>query len=331
MAEISVIVPVYNCEKYLPECVRSILNQSERDFELLLVDDGSTDQSPKICDAIAAQDCRVRVIHQRNCGVSCARNRGIEEASGTFIAFVDADDVIHPQYLELLLKGIRQSGTMLSICTFQSFPHDGQMPIESVAQPAVRYMTRRELLALLNDWCNVEALSMVIPCVKLYRAELLREIRFPEGIRHEDEFFAHHILAKCEEAVFLDIPLYGYRQNPDSYMNRNVGNVDFSHLSRVDALVERIALYKNIEPTLVSGAVHHLLRECNSFYDLYGGENRKKCTVQRKWLVDTYRRAYRQYFSMLDRNERLKGGLFALFPECYRLLAKRKYHSEATA
>ena len=117
MPKVSVIVPVYNAEKYLQECVDSILRQTLTDLELILVDDGSTDSSPAICDRYAAQDLRVRVIHQANLGLSAVRNRGIEVAAGEWVAFVDSDDFIDANMYRTMIIAAEAEGAQLAVCT----------------------------------------------------------------------------------------------------------------------------------------------------------------------------------------------------------------------
>lgn len=322
--KISVIIPVYNVEKYLCECLDSVLAQTYTNLEIVLVDDGSTDSSGTICDKYAGKDSRIHVIHQKNGGLSAARNAGLNMAKGEYIAFVDADDLIHPQFLELMLNGIRQSGCPLSICCFRRFWKEEAIEFEHYDVIDFPNWSKTALLAMLNDFHNDEALPAVVAWSKLYRAELFQNIRFPLGKWHEDEFIAHHILAQCDGAVFIQKPLYGYRQNPDGYMLRTSGKVDFSHLSRIDALVDRTSLFSKIAPELVSDSVHHLLWECNSNFAFYGKVNRRKYCKQRKWMVQTFRRTYWKNFSQLSGIERVKGGVFAVCPEGYSLLAAKK-------
>ena len=116
MAEISVIVPIYNSERYIKRCVDSILTQTFKDFELILLDDGSTDQSGRLCDDYAEQDSRIRVIHQKNQGQASTRNTGIRLSSAKWIAFVDADDMIHPQYFEILYRVAVENKVKISAC-----------------------------------------------------------------------------------------------------------------------------------------------------------------------------------------------------------------------
>ena len=129
MPRISVIVPVYKVEQFLPACVQSILGQTFADFELILVDDGSPDGCGALCDAYAGQDGRVRVIHQKNGGLSAARNSGIAAATGEFLAFVDADDIVAPDYLEQLYCALRSSGADMALCAVEDVNEDGT-PLE---------------------------------------------------------------------------------------------------------------------------------------------------------------------------------------------------------
>ena len=131
MDRISVIVPVYKVESYLPSCIESVLSQTYPCFELILVDDGSPDHCGEICDAYARKDDRVRVIHQKNAGLSAARNAGLEIASGTYVTFVDSDDAIHPQMLERLIKAIQTTDANMSLCFFTRAEADLAVQVES--------------------------------------------------------------------------------------------------------------------------------------------------------------------------------------------------------
>ena len=149
--EISVIVPVYNVEQYLAECISSILSQTFTDFELLLVDDGSPDRCGEICDEYAGKDKRVRVFHQENAGLSCARNKGLEHASGTYIAFVDSDDYVTSTYLQELYASLpadkSQRGTV--ICGFDKLFPDGSLHTVHVPQQTILPMDCSRVLAEL--------------------------------------------------------------------------------------------------------------------------------------------------------------------------------------
>ena len=211
MPQISVIVPVYKVEKYLRECVDSILAQTYRDFELILVDDGSPDNCGAICDEYAAKDSRIRVIHQENQGLSGARNSGIDIARGEFITFVDSDDLVDCRYLEILMNA-GSGGADVTVCRYREFA-DGQLP--SPWQGGWNQMSfgRTDALVKLYDgspWIPVNAWG------KLFRRELIGDQRFPLGRLHEDQAFTPYLLYRARGIVSCDAALYHYRVNPAS-------------------------------------------------------------------------------------------------------------------
>ena len=165
MALISVIIPVYNVEKYLKECLDSVLAQTFTDFELILFDDGSTDSSPAICDAYAARDNRVCVFHQENQGQAAARNFGVTQAAAEWIAFVDADDVVHPQYLEMLYRSVLEQNTRLSMCGavegdrvpdgFRQIAADSTCEVFLADDPAMFDLRENHLLKYCDVWAKL--------------------------------------------------------------------------------------------------------------------------------------------------------------------------------
>ncbi len=222
MAEISVIVPVYKAEDFLRRCTDSILGQSFSDFELLLIDDGSPDGSGRLCDQIAAEDVRVRVIHKENGGVSSARNLGIEKARGRFLAFADADDWMEPEALELLYGTAMENAADSAGCAhYRTYP-DGRTQVEEAALPTGVYGPEeiREgiVYRLLGD--RLEKPGRVLNGF-IWRFLFSREIVMKQNIRFlgaylEDELFLmeYFLHAKC--LAILSLPLYFYLQNPRS-------------------------------------------------------------------------------------------------------------------
>lgn len=210
MAQISVIVPVYKVEKYLKRCVDSILNQTFTDFELILVDDGSPDGCPAICDEYAEKDARVRVIHKENGGLSSARNAGIdwvfENSDCEWISFVDSDDYVHPKMLEALFNAAVSLGVRVSFCSFY-FNTDGNVPVCDEVAPAV-YVTPDEL------FINLSALSQAA-WNKFYRREVFKTLRYPVGKLCEDSFVTPEILYSEERLAFVNSDLIYYTYNPE--------------------------------------------------------------------------------------------------------------------
>jgi len=207
MPQISVIVPVYKVEKYIHRCVDSILSQTFSDFELVLVDDGSPDNCGAICDAYAAKDPRVKVIHQQNGGLSAARNAGIDwvfaNSDSRWLTFVDSDDWIHPKMLESLLTAAEQHASPVSICGYAETEGDEPETADDVA--VVLWDTEQFFVEH-----NVNA---TIACGKLYRRECFTEIRYPVGKIHEDEFTTYRILFQQECVPVISESLYCYRVN----------------------------------------------------------------------------------------------------------------------
>ena len=227
MPKISVIVPVYQVEPYIHCCVDSILAQTFPDYELILVDDGSPDRCPAICDAYAEKDGRIHVIHQENGGLSAARNAGIDMAKGEFLTFVDSDDMIHPQFLERLINNLEKNNCGISICQLRSFTDDIEwQPVKEC---------RETCLSQVDACVKIyerpgDDLSYAAACGKVYRSELFQDIRYPVGRLHEDQFVTYKLMYAANKVGVVNDPLYGYRETPASIMNST-----FS-IKRYDAL-----------------------------------------------------------------------------------------------
>ncbi|MCQ2453242.1 MAG: glycosyltransferase [Clostridia bacterium] len=210
---VAVIVPVYNTEKYLKRCVDSILSQSFRDFVLLLVDDGSTDSSPLMCEAAAAADPRVQVMHQPNRGLSAARNTGIEEAlrrGCEFITFIDSDDWVYSRYLELLVQAMAQDGCDAAVGRF--ITTDEEIPMDFFAPSEARLVMPEEL------YCR-HVTMFTVAWGKLFRAKAFAALRFPEGRLYEDEFILWKLMFGYDKVALIDCPIYAYYVRPGSITN----------------------------------------------------------------------------------------------------------------
>lgn len=219
---ISVIVPVYNSQKYLDRCINSILNQNFRDFELILIDDGSTDESPAMCDKYAHKYSRIKAIHKQNEGVSKARNTGICNATGDFITFVDSDDYISETMLSQLMACVDDNADMV-IGSVKMISEAGEN----------QYLMRDSLVstkALLEDYLS-EAFPRIClngPCVKLFRKDIIDKynIRFDSAMSlGEDTVFVTEYLSHCEKIRTTDKAVYFYmRDNENSLYSRFRGN-----------------------------------------------------------------------------------------------------------
>ena len=191
MPLISVIVPVYRAEAYLDRCVESLLAQTFRDFELILVDDGSPDRCPALCDEWAERDGRIRVIHKQNGGPSSARNAGLDVMEGDYVVFVDSDDAVHPQILALLLSALTETDADIAVAEFEVFSSDALPPSasEEIRNPP---LTLLDLSAGFTNKLFAEFSNS--PWMKLYRRQLFEALRFREGLLYEDLHLKPYLL-----------------------------------------------------------------------------------------------------------------------------------------
>lgn len=213
MAKISFLIPVYNVEEYLPECVNSILHQGQTDIEVLLIDDGSTDGSGALCDGFAAQNDCVRAIHQKNTGAAAARNNGLDHAEGEFIAFLDSDDRIAPGSIRHLLAWIDNGGAdMCFLEAIRFFPDGRRVPLgDNILREEVRGKCPESVCRHLAARPKFAGSA----CTKIYRSAFLREnrLRFPTDRRHgEDLSFCRDCILRAKSFDKLDMPYYEYRQ-----------------------------------------------------------------------------------------------------------------------
>lgn len=214
MPTISIIVPVYKVENYIHQCVDSILSQTFRDFELILVDDGSPDGCPAICDEYAKMDSRVKVIHKENGGLSSARNAGLDAAKGEYIAFVDSDDWIREDTLAVLLARQQQTGAdmvLFNILPVYPPEHSGYVrPVTPLKEEILTQSQMADCLAAEHNW------YYCVACNKLYRCRIFDSLRFPVGYIHEDEAVVHRVIGQCDSIATTPEVLYFYRQTPGS-------------------------------------------------------------------------------------------------------------------
>ena len=235
MPQISVIVPVYKVEPYLHRCVDSILGQTFTDFELILVDDGSPDGCPAICDEYARQDDRVLVIHQENGGLSAARNAGIDWAfansDSQWLTFIDSDDWVHPEYLWSLHAAASEHNVPVSKCAYVTVYAEADILPEM--DRSFRLMDMEDAYLLKN--------SGVCACAKLYRKEAFSKIRFPIGKLHEDLFTIHKVLFQYDSIAVSSAAMYYYWNNPESITK---GRWNPHRLDQFDAFNEQLSFFR---------------------------------------------------------------------------------------
>lgn len=211
--QISVIVPVYKVEPYLQKCIDSILAQTFRDIEVILVDDGSPDNCPAICDAAAEKDERVRVIHQKNGGLSAARNAGLDIARGEWIGFVDSDDYIAPEMYRTLYQLAQEHHADLAICGVQLIDEQDKPLKEPPSAPKLFVLDQEQAIA------RIYTQPFHLAYNKMYKKEIFKTLRYPIGRLNEDSFVIPSVLEQITTAVYTQQQLYGYRQRTGSIMH----------------------------------------------------------------------------------------------------------------
>ena len=237
--KVSIIVPVYNVEDYLERCVKSIINQTYRNIEIILVDDGSTDNSGVICDEFSKNDDRIIVFHKENGGLSDARNYGIDRAAGEYLIFVDSDDYIHPQMVEALYRAQNITDADITACDYtRDIDVISKVHIEDYSLLDIRTFDRDEAMnSVSTNGIHVMAWN------KLYKKDLFENIRYPKGRIHEDEWILHHLLWECEKIAVISEKLYFYTYRDDSIIGqfsiRNIEDGRYAYEDRVQFVAEK--------------------------------------------------------------------------------------------
>ena len=210
--KVSIIVPVYKVEKYLDRCVKSIVNQTYKNLEIILVDDGSPDNCPSMCDRWGQLDKRVKVIHQKNKGVSGARNAALDICTGEYVLFVDSDDWIASELCEKVLDKIKDTGADVVVFGYKrSLAGMGKTISERIIHGESRMINRKEAISMLvNDEQGFEV------CTRIYRRNLFLDIRFPEGKYYEDVPVAYQIMQKADKIYIWNRPFYYYEKRCNS-------------------------------------------------------------------------------------------------------------------
>lgn len=230
---ISVIVPVYNVEKYLERCVKSIAAQTYNDLEILLIDDGSTDKSGKMCDDFQQTDSRIKVFHKQNGGLSDARNYGIEHSAGEFISFVDSDDYIDEKMLETLHRLITENDADLAVCSAMDV-------FEGKEVTQVKEIKEFNLNKVESYKYMLRGDGIPSACNKLYKRQTVGNVRFPVGKLYEDGFFTPQILKRVEKTAVTSKPMYYYFRRADSITTKPFRKGDLDVIEAYDKCVKQV-------------------------------------------------------------------------------------------
>lgn len=231
---ISVIVPIYNVKLYLKECLESIINQSYKNLEIILVDDGSNDGSESICDEYKEKDTRIKVIHQENKGLAVARNVGIDNSKGEFLTFIDSDDYIHKDMIRILHDNIKKYNADISICNYSN---NEDLRVDNIGDIKL-FCTLEEMLGQLY---NEYGICFGTAWGKLYKRNVFDNIRYPENKKYEDTFIIHRIYGNVAKLVFSNNKLYYYRVRKDSLVN---SKYSLKNLDEIEAIYDRMSFVK---------------------------------------------------------------------------------------
>lgn len=256
---ISVIVPIYNVEKYLNRCVDSIINQTHANLEIILVDDGSQDNCFDICEEYSIKDRRIKVIHKINGGLSDARNEGLKIAEGEFIGFVDGDDWIEPEMYERLLESIVKNNSDISACS-----------VKMVWEDSIKYrMLTKQINCVLSK--NDAQLALLEETLikqpvwyKLYKKSIIENIKFPKGKYHEDVFWSFRAIGNANCVSIIDYVGYNYWQRSGSIMGEKYS---LKRLDAIEAKCERQKYFENFFPELKTKGLIDLWFTC-----MYNGQ-----------------------------------------------------------
>ncbi len=305
---ISVIVPVYNVEKYLDRCVESIVSQTYKNLEIILVDDGSPDNCPEMCDAWAEKDSRIKVIHKENGGVSSARNAALDIAGGEYIGFVDSDDYIESNMFEVLLKNLIDNNADISVCGYQiNDENDGEFNVRTVSQSDALK------LVCIGDY------KYGVLWNKLYKKSILKNIKMLNFVCCEDLIFNYYAIKKAGSIVECDSKLYHYFQNANSTVHNN-----FS-IGAFDAVFSKEIILENQKGTEFEDyAIKGLISSC--FVVLSGCIQNDTFPKETQNLIDEILK-YRKdilFSGMYSKLDKFKTVILSISPKLYKYLIRRK-------
>lgn len=288
LKKISVIVPIYNVEKYLARCVDSIVNQTYKNLEIILVDDGSPDRCPQMCDDYAEKDSRIKVVHKKNGGLSDARNAGIAVATGEYISFIDSDDYVSDDFFECLLDAMNKENSDIAECSVVKLYEDNRFDEFSDDLSVKTYDTQDAMSALIAENPFHQHVWN-----KLYKTELVKNIPYAVGKLNEDEFWTYQVFGRANKVSKLNKTMYYYFQRNSSIMG--VGY----NIRRLDALEGKANRQKYIEnnfPDLSTQAKIDLYGSCMFAYQsvlkFMSGADKKKALE----LIRKYRKMYNLSF-----------------------------------
>lgn len=319
---ISIIVPVYNVEKYLERCMNSILNQTYEALEIILVDDGSTDGSSQMCDAYAKKDSRVKVVHKPNGGLSDARNAGLGIATGAYIGYVDSDDWIEPDMYERMYRACVENGAQLAICRYASEYSDRTVAGGNGAQVT---LDREELLKIYIGGHDKYVIYNSV-WSKLFHRNLVKDELFPKGRNSEDIMYTTKAFCRLERAVYIDACLYHYVIDREGSI-MNVARGERMFRDEIPFWREHISyIRENVSNELADLAAYYFWKRLLFYYiDMANAGRQGKAYAKRivSALKADETEISRVYGSgMVSRGDKVRMRLFLISPFAYVFVVK---------
>lgn len=298
---ITVIVPVYKTEKYLPRCIDSIVNQTYKNLEIILVDDGSPDNSGNLCDEIAKTDSRIKVIHKQNGGLSSARNAGLDIMTGDYVAFVDSDDFIELNMYELLLELLLSTNSQIAesgiVCDYPNGEHRYFNPDFSADSKSIAFSTTEALKELM-----IAKKVTNSACDKLFEKTIFEDLRFTEGIILEDFDLMPRCIEKASSVCYTPLPLYHYIMTEQSIMR---GEFRENRFTETDISRRHIDYYKYNHPEIWEYALAKHIMLCLVL--IYASSNDDRFKEKRNQLINDVKKSkLSEVFKFLDRNTKIK-------------------------
>lgn len=283
--KISIIVPIYKVEKYLDKCVESLVNQTYTNLEIILVDDGSPDKCPEMCDKWAEKDSRIKVIHKPNGGLSDARNAGMKVVKGEYVAFIDSDDYVAYEFIERLYNLMQSEQSDIVECGVLKFTENEIPQYSYTDYKAESFCTEKGLSLLMTEKGFHQHVWN-----KLYKSEFALSVEFAKGKLNEDEFWTYQIFGKAKKVTKVDLPMYFYLQREGSIMGTSY------NIRRLDALEAKVQRQEYIEenfPELTTQAKNDLFGSCvfacQSVMKFMSGDDRKEALDIIKGYVKKYK------------------------------------------
>ena len=315
---ISIIVPVYNVEKYLDRCVKSIVNQTYKNLEIILIDDGSLDSSGDICDNWAKNDERVKVYHVSNGGIARVRNLGIGYANGAYISFIDSDDFIVENMISRLYSHYRNKNVDLVLCDFDNFYDDSIQYMDEVIKDYYIIDSHKVFHMLYEKKSD----RIVSSCNKLFKKSIFEGLRYPEDKLYEDAYMITSFLDRCNKVLIDKSILYFRQMRNDSIMATHNKGFSYKNLQVLDYMKKRCEEYKDIkDKSLLSKIFAEYFQTCIVFYCLM--KMNKLGKEKYKKLYDEFTLYYKKVDVKFEIKKTIKYFLFYHFPNLLYLILYR--------